>query len=560
MADQDDSEADDGESIAKSDTGKVVKKHSDAKESDDESQASFNSSLRSEWIHPDDREISGDKQKERDSGQWTMPQERTGRRNIQHESDKTTRHRVNQWLQEPSQAGGSGAARRQLLMTEKQWRERNRQDQSESSSDQESSEGSSVGKGTNGRWDEAPIEDQEAPTTTCEDFRVTARTRDDTQNSQMPRYREYASALADRYPGSIEPRPTFQQYTPIAHSTGIGNRRNESKRSRQQSKRSRDADKGSRARGKRPYSSARIKIDPFPKDVPSSSKLSTWEYYTQTQALAMERNGVTGQREKAIELRLTAGDEIGRIIMMERLMPEQHEVASNFEFYKYLVDGVTRFFRSMSDGNINANEFQNVRQGENENVNEYATRFKMIAMKVGHVNDAVATSAFIKGLRDENAKSLASSLNMTIEGTIPMVMRREANLSQNSFFFPDQRETVRVAAVNENSGRHRSRERHSSDKSDKYHKRKRERSRNKREQSRGRRDNVRDTKRPRKDDETGCSKCGRKSHRDRRCPAIDKTCHICGERGHFMSQCKKKVREVKDEDKKVKKRSSSSSD
>jgi Retrotransposon gag protein len=415
-----------------------------------------------------------------------------------------------------------------------------------------------------------------------------------------------------RIPGKSDPRPSLSHYTPVAHSTGIGERRRKSnyesessdgsdyrrkkdhRRRRESCRDSESSDRGDHRRKigerrrKSNYDSGssdesdyrrkrdhrrrkesrrrhgksgrsdryrpKVKVDPFPKDIPSSSKLSAWEYWLTTQELASETNGVTGQRQRAIDLRLSAGDEIGRIIMLEKLMPSQEEVAPDFRFYDYLVDGVTRFFRTMSDGNINASEFQNTRQGEDENVNAYATRFKMIALKVGHVNDALATSTFIKGLKDEVARGLASSLNMSIEDTIPMVMRREANTQQSMFNLPGYQEPLKVAEVrNSSSARGRGRDRRPSGGRDKARGTKREHSRD----NKSHRDQK---KRQKSDSQTECFRCGRTWHRSDKCPAVDKECRGCGEKGHFEARCTKKVQEVKKHEDKVKKRSSSSSD
>jgi Retrotransposon gag protein len=347
-----------------------------------------------------------------------------------------------------------------------------------------------------------------------------------------------------RIPGRRSPKPSINDYTPVAHSTA--NRIRDTGRNSNNRREISDNFQGYNAQHFQPRA---MKIDSFPKDVPPSSKLHKWNFWVKTLNISMEKFGIVGQRSKAVELRLSAGDEVGQIIMTEDLMPEPNEVQEGFRFYDYLVDGVTRYFRGMTDANVNANEFHNMRQKEDESVHAYATRFKMAAMKCGLVTDSIATAGFLRGLRDEEAADWASGLNYTLEDTIPLVMRREAKKASQ----------LQVAAVSHQS--HGGRELKQERRRDREPQRSSKRDRSKEHKSKDDRERSGDSHKRVKRDES-CWRCGR-PHRGNGCPAINRECHICKEKGHFMAMCKKKK---KDSEKptvsksKVKKQESSSSE
>jgi Zinc knuckle len=529
---------------------------SDAENTEVEGQASFDSDLRADWVDP--RHRSARYQSDHSSPRSDESQEGSALLNSsesRHDRSDRVRSRAR-----PLESSGSGYDQRAAatgqgssglstnagILTEREWRRRNGRNNARA----------------------AQADELEAFARARSRLGNSDRGLDRIQYSLPPQPDEGQSSRhhSSRVPGRSNPRLPLSHYTPVAHSTGIDGRQRdrysdsesseEGRRSRKKKHRhSRERRRhGKKRRHDMERYRPKVKVDPFPKDVPSSSKLSTWEYWLTTQELASETNGVTGQRQRAVDLRLSAGDEIGRIIMLEKLMPSRDEVSPDFRFYDYLVDGVSRFFRTMSDGNINAAEFQNTRQGVDENVNAYATRFKMIALKVGHVDDALATSTFIKGLKDEAAKGLALSLNMSIEDTIPMVMRREVNPQQDALSFPTYQEPLRVAEVrNDSSSRGRGKNRQLSGRNERTRGTKREHSRD--NGSRGEW-----SKRQKSDNQMECWRCGRTNHRSDNCPAIDKECRKCRKKGHFEARCTKKVQKVEKKEEKVKKRDSSSSD
>lgn len=283
------------------------------------------------------------------------------------------------------------------------------------------------------------------------------------------------------------------------------------------------------SRGSRP-----VRIQPFPKDIKAADKLFKWKYWLSTLELALEKSKIFGQREKAIELSLSAGEEVGMIIMTEGLMVKAEEAKIGFKYYDFLVEGITRAFGRLTDSNVNAREFTRLKQSEGESARDYALRARMAAQKIGLTNESLLAANFIDGLRDTNTKKWANAFNMPMEQALQVATRRETNPDDSEFPWSSSREgtqPISVAAVskNERVGRPLAA--------------------NEREQRKGPTTpprNGRDRDRPRasrdqdRESQKRCGKCGRKYHNGPRCPAEKVLCHNCNEMGHFGVMCRTK--------------------
>lgn len=283
-----------------------------------------------------------------------------------------------------------------------------------------------------------------------------------------------------------------------------------------------------------------VKVQPFPKDVKPADKLFRWKYWLQTFRMAMEQNRVDSQRNMAIELSLSAGDEVGMIIMTEDLFVSAEEGGVDFRYYDYLVEGVTRFFGKLTDSGTNVREFNHLKQSDGETVREYSLRSKMVAQKIGLTNEAMLVVNFVDGLQDSEVRKWAIAFSWSMEDIIRAATQRENKLNtQASPWNDSDNRPVTLAAVNRHQEGGRKREEVSGGARTGY---KRERS-NERSDKRsdkqaggGKYDNMRDGK---------CKACGKSSHKGYGYPALKAQCYKCGEIGHFSAACSnKKIRNV----------------
>lgn len=272
-----------------------------------------------------------------------------------------------------------------------------------------------------------------------------------------------------------------------------------------------------------------VKIQPFPENIKQADKYFKWKFWLTNFELALERSNVHGQRAKAIELSLAAGEEVVVVIMTEGLLLRTEDVGPRFPFYDHLVKGISSFFNKLTDGNMNAREFKNLKQAEGETVRDFGLRTKIAAQKIELTNDSLIAANFIDGLRDTEVRTWASAFNLSMDEVLAAATRREAETSK-SFAWGGSREEatpIAIAAVNQNGPRNENR--------GNSHKQGNVRDRymqHRRGMDGGRSETYERDER--------CPKCGRQFHRRPGCPAEMAKCHKCGKVGHFALVCKVK--------------------
>jgi hypothetical protein len=109
-----------------------------------------------------------------------------------------------------------------------------------------------------------------------------------------------------------------------------------------------------------------IKVAPFPKEIKASDKLFRWKFWLSTLEMALERNEIWNQRERAVELSLSVGEEVSLIIMTENLMKDPLRVGHDFPFYDHLVEGISMSFGALTDSGMNAREFKVLKAVRNQ--------------------------------------------------------------------------------------------------------------------------------------------------------------------------------------------------
>lgn len=296
-----------------------------------------------------------------------------------------------------------------------------------------------------------------------------------------------------------------------------------------------------------------VKVQPFPKDVAAADKLFRWKFWLQGFEAALERNMVTSQREKAVDLSISAGDEIGLIIMTERLMVPPESAPIDFAHYDYMKNGITSFLSKLTDNNTNAREFNKLQQKPGESVKDYALRATLAAQKIELDNPSLLAATFTSGLSDKVTASLAQAFNWSMETAQEVATRRESNPGEQ---FPwgsasSTSQPLAVAAVDRAThtaaaeyATRRERETRNERYRDGHRQERRSRSRSRRSpENRERKQHSRtDEKRGRTSKGTApCSKCGRFAHRGGRCPADSARCFACQQTGHFEAMCKQRV-------------------
>lgn len=284
-----------------------------------------------------------------------------------------------------------------------------------------------------------------------------------------------------------------------------------------------------------------IKMDPFPKDVKPSDKLFQWRNWLHSLKLALERGGVTGQRRKAVELSLSVGAEVNSIILTRNLLPDADEVEEGFKFFDFLVEGITSVFSRLTDASTSAREFRALKQRSDETVPEFALRTEKIAQKIGLTNGTLLTSAFIDGLKDRTVKEWASSFKWTMETTMDVATRRENEPETKFPWEGSSTAPIAVAAV-ERPAVVKEATHKQTEQSEQREKREHRDHYNYARQS-GR--DMKGSRFPKQQRERRCDKCGRTSHEDRPCPALNKQCYACKEMGHLERMCRsRRVRRV----------------
>lgn len=279
-----------------------------------------------------------------------------------------------------------------------------------------------------------------------------------------------------------------------------------------------------------------IKIEAFPKDIKPSDKLFRWKYYVSTLLLGFEKYGITSQRERAVELSLQAGEEIGIIIMTENLMKNESDVGEAFRFFDFMEAGIASHFSKLTDSNMSAREFSRLKQGETESTREYALRTRIAAQKIGLSNESLITTRFMDGLRDKMVSSWADSFNMSMEDTVAAATRREVRRSAGDNLFNDGRDTMTAMTVAAVESKQKTNQ--SSTPEEKRWPRSTDRKRPREENRSDRSSNY--------NGKEDCKRCGRSYHYGGKCRAENAQCHKCGDTGHFMAMCNsnKRVRAV----------------
>lgn len=272
-----------------------------------------------------------------------------------------------------------------------------------------------------------------------------------------------------------------------------------------------------------------FKVEPFPKGIKPTEQLQEWSYWLCNFEMAIEKAGVIGQRPKAIELSLHIGEEMRRIIIAKGMMPNERSVIPEFKFYDNVVEHMERHFRSLTDESVDVTAFNSLKQGERETALEFEFRLQQLAKRMNETNTAMIRTRYIEGLRDTELRNRAFVDGISLEDTVKMATRKEAITARFTEFLPwqkDERSAVTVSAV-EQKDRVKRFERRGG-----FSSMQQERVQG-RNQERG----------PRSDGER-CSRCGVVQHRFDKCPALDKACHLCGEKGHFRHMCTKKIGNV----------------
>jgi hypothetical protein len=306
------------------------------------------------------------------------------------------------------------------------------------------------------------------------------------------------------------------------------------------------------------HSSRPMRIQQFPKDVPTSDKAEKWGMFMRGVRMVFERNRTFNQRDMAIELSLSAGEEIETIILTEDLLPEPHEVPEGFEFFNYLVAGVTAVFDRLTDGNISAMEFRNLAQRPNEMARQFALRVHATARKLRLKNEQMITTAFIEGLSNLTVKGWARPFNWSMNGTLMVATRMEHGAQVSDFPWAAPRlevggtiAEVRTHAVKKEGNKRGTSSTNQGQKPDQGSRGPQRRTplveRNAQNQRKQRQE--RQAKQPYTNDnngrDSGCPDCGRRACNGEQCRAKGSRCYECGGIGHFAMVCDtKRVRHV----------------
>ncbi|XP_062556780.1 uncharacterized protein LOC134221606 [Armigeres subalbatus] len=267
-------------------------------------------------------------------------------------------------------------------------------------------------------------------------------------------------------------------------------------------------------------------IQPFPNDVPANMMWEQWNRFIDRFEIAVSISNVHDPIKRSQILYLSMGEKLQGIARAARLRPNLKDP----DCYKVFVRNIETYLQSMVDITAEHEMFSNLKQ----DIDEPALTFHARLMEKVRLcrysssdEDRFVRMQLLKGMRNRELAKTARTFGYDTTFIVQSATREEAyaagtaqSRSSEAFVVAKDRQrrhissdrvpTRRYDAANDGKFRPK-RQRESDDPS--YH-------------GRGRR--------------SRCPKCFLLFHKFGSCPAFDRNCKACGERGHFAAACRKK--------------------
>ncbi|XP_062541995.1 uncharacterized protein K02A2.6-like [Armigeres subalbatus] len=263
-------------------------------------------------------------------------------------------------------------------------------------------------------------------------------------------------------------------------------------------------------------------ITPFPSGVPACKMWEEWNRFLQNFEIAASLGNVVNSAQRSKLLFLCLGQELQGIVRAARLLPN----LTDPNCYSVFVNNVQGYLQSMPDTAAEHEAFAAMKQEPKESAVAFHARLQEKVQLCGYSlpdQGRFVRAQLLKGLRNRDLTKTARIYNYDINFIVQSATREEAYMAETT-----QHAGSEISAVHRGNWKQPmelQRKRKRNDEPDDRHESKRYRGPDKRREGRNQR----------------CKRCNRPSHRSSaNCPALNKNCNGCGERGHFIATCRKR--------------------
>lgn len=271
-------------------------------------------------------------------------------------------------------------------------------------------------------------------------------------------------------------------------------------------------------------------VKPFPSGVPANKLWETWNGYIEIFEMSANLAGVNDPVKRSQLLYLSVGEELQGVITAAKLRPSLNDP----DCYQRFVANIHNYFRSMMDPAAEHENFSKLRQGKTESALAFHARLTSKVRLCGYNpgdHEMFVRSQLLKGLRN---KKLAKNARIYGQATNDVVLSAgrsdclESEIADPDSPSIDRPEVYAVQQQKPFEPRFNAKRKSPNERADKQ------------VDKRPRRENQVKGRRSR------CSRCGGLAHGQRQCPASQRICAACGERGHYAAVCREfRIRQVK---------------
>ncbi|XP_055590375.1 uncharacterized protein K02A2.6-like [Uranotaenia lowii] len=263
-------------------------------------------------------------------------------------------------------------------------------------------------------------------------------------------------------------------------------------------------------------------IKPFPSGIPANKMWEEWNRFIENFDIAASLGNAGSSVQRSKLLFLCLGQELQGIVRAAKLKPSLTEP----DCYSTFKNNIRNYLQSMTDTAAEHEAFAAMKQGPGESAIAYHARLQEKVRLCGYSpsdQERFVRAQLLKGLRNRDLSKSARIYNYDINFIVQSATREEAYDAETS-----QPSGSDIAIVQRSNWKRSS---------EPHRKRGWDGTRNDQHQSK----RYRGPDRRFEERRSRCHRCNRPSHKPGTiCPALDKTCNGCGDRGHFIATCPKR--------------------
>lgn len=274
-------------------------------------------------------------------------------------------------------------------------------------------------------------------------------------------------------------------------------------------------------------------IKPFPSGVPANKMWEEWNRYIENFEIAASLSNANDPVRRTQLLFLSIGDELQNIVRAAKLKPSLNDAGC----YRNFVDNIRKHFQSMTDSAAEHEAFSNMRQDRSESAIAFHARLTAKVRLCGYSStdqDRFVRAQLLKGLRNRELVKAARTYGHDTNYIVQAATRDEAYEAETAIQASSQpfeqyainrvqRQSPRQPSYRESSSK-RPRPGRMVDRTESKRFRNNQQAPRRDLQERGRR--------------ARCRRCNGLPHSNYPCPALNRNCNSCGERGHYAAACR----------------------